>query len=82
MRIGVFWWETVDTEGERVYRPSELRRGKTEFWKLIATERSVGGLDVPTTHLPKAVELFDIAGAPDSESEGYTHPRPLSGTRG
>jgi len=73
-KIGIFWWENVDTENQRVYYPSERKHTNTEFWELIAEEEPVGVLGVPTTYPPKPVEPFFVAGAPDGKEDGYTHP--------
>lgn len=76
-KIGIFWWENVDTEGQEVYYPSERKHRNSEFWELIAKDDSVGVLGVPTTYPPKPVDAFLVAGAPDGEDNGYTHPPSL-----
>ena len=76
-KIGIFWWENVDTEAERVYYPENRKHENTEFWELIANDEPVGVLGVPTTYPPKLVDEFLVAGAPDSEDDGYTHPPEL-----
>jgi len=79
-KIGIYWWENVDTNGQRVYYPSERKHVNVEFWELIAESEPVGVIGVPTTYPPKAVDGFLVAGAPDGEDDGYTHPPNLEAT--
>jgi len=76
-KLGIYWWENVDTDGRRVYYPSERKHLNTEFWELLAPDDPVGVLGVPTTYPPKPVDSFLVAGAPDGEDDGYTYPRGL-----
>jgi predicted AlkP superfamily phosphohydrolase/phosphomutase len=76
-KIGIYWWENVDTGRRRVYYPTDRKHANTEFWELIAESDPVGVLGVPTTYPPKPVDGFLVAGAPDGENSGYTHPADL-----
>jgi predicted AlkP superfamily phosphohydrolase/phosphomutase len=78
-KIGIFWWENVDVENRRVYYPAERKHGNTEYWELLAAEESVGVVNVPTTYPPKDLDGDGvlIAGAPDGQDDGYTHPPEL-----
>jgi predicted AlkP superfamily phosphohydrolase/phosphomutase len=73
-KIGIFWWENIDVENERVHYPSERKHGNDEFWELIAEDESVGVLGVPTTYPPKSIDSFLVAGAPDGEDSGFASP--------
>lgn len=73
-KIGIFWWENIDTERRRVYYPSNRKHANTEYWEIIAADESVGVLGVPTTYPPKDVGAFLVAGAPDGENEGFAYP--------
>ena len=73
-KIGIFWWENIDVENERVYYPSERKHSNDEFWELIAKDEPVGVLGVPTTYPPKSVDPFLVAGAPDGEDSGFASP--------
>jgi len=76
-KIGIFWWENVDTEAQRVYYPSARKHENVEFWELLAKDLDVGVINVPTTHPPKETGEFVISGAPDGENSGFTHPEDL-----
>jgi len=76
-KIGIYWWENVDTDAGQVYYPSERKHHNVEFWERIAAEEPVGVLGVPTTYPPKSVDGFLVAGAPDGEDDGYAHPPDL-----
>lgn len=73
-KLGIFWWENVDIEGQRVYYPSERKNIHTEFWELLGEQERVGVLGVPTTYPPKNINGFFVSGAPDAENTGYTYP--------
>lgn len=76
-KIGIFWWENIDTGKERIYYPSHRKRAHNEYWDHIATEETVGVLGVPLTHPPRPINGFQISGAPDGEDEGFTYPPAL-----
>jgi len=76
-KIGIYWWENIDTEEERVYYPTERKHVNTEFWEIIGESDSTGVIGVPTTYPPKSINGFLIAGAPDGEDTGYTSPSDL-----
>jgi len=73
-RFGIFWWENIDTKAERVYYPDNRKHQRTEFWEIIAQDEPVGVLGVPTTHPPKQIDEFLVAGPPDGKNTGFAHP--------
>jgi len=73
-KIGIFWWENIDIENERVHYPADRKHVNDEFWELIAEDEPVGVLGVPTTYPPKSVDSFLVAGAPDGENSGFASP--------
>jgi len=76
-KIGIFWWENVDTEAQRVFYPTARKHANRELWELLAAEHNVGVVNVPTTYPPKACGEFLIAGPPDGENTDFTHPAAL-----
>jgi predicted AlkP superfamily phosphohydrolase/phosphomutase len=76
-KLGIFWWQNVDTERERTYLPRERYHAHDELWELLAEETTVGVLGVPTTYPPKPAGEFLVSGPPDAEESGYTHPPAL-----
>ncbi|TKX85367.1 nucleotide pyrophosphatase [Halorubrum sp. SS5] len=73
-KLGIYWWENIDTEERRVYYPSERKNANTEFWELIDEKHQAGIIGTPTTYPPKLAEGFVVAGAPDGENSEYTFP--------
>lgn len=73
-KIGIYWWENIDTDEERVYYPSERKNTNIEFWELIAEKQQAGIIGTPTTYPPKSVDGFVVAGAPDGENSEYAYP--------
>lgn len=76
-KLGIFWWWNVDTERQRIYRPSARYNATTEFWELLAEDRRVGVIGVPTTYPPKSFGSFVVSGGPDAQDTGFTHPPSL-----
>jgi len=76
-KIGIFWWENIDTENRHVFYPSDRKHVNTEFWELIAKEHLVGVLGVPTTYPPKEVDGFLVAGPPDGKNTDFAFPPEL-----
>jgi len=76
-KIGIYWWENVDVDEERVYYPTERKHVNTEFWEIIGTSDGAGVIGVPTTYPPKSIDGFQVAGAPDGADDGYTSPPDL-----
>lgn len=76
-KIGIFWWENIDTDEGRIFYPSERKNRETEYWEILAEEEKVGVMGVPTTYPPKNTGDFVVSGAPDGRNEGFTHPENL-----
>lgn len=73
-KIGIFWWENIDTDRCRVYYPNDRKHQQTEFWEILSNSSRVGVLGVPTTYPPKESGEFVVAGAPDGENTGFAYP--------
>lgn len=76
-KLGIYWWENVDMDKKKVYYPSERRSQHPEFWEIIGNHSSAGMINVPTTYPPRETKPFGVAGAPDADEQGYTHPPEL-----
>ncbi|QHS17323.1 nucleotide pyrophosphatase [haloarchaeon 3A1-DGR] len=79
-KIGIFWWENIDTERRRVHYPVDRKHKQTEFWEILASSSRVGVLGVPTTYPPKETGEFVVAGAPDGEDTGFAYPEEIEHT--
>jgi predicted AlkP superfamily phosphohydrolase/phosphomutase len=78
-KFGIYWWENIDVDAEKVYFPAGRTTIPTEFWEYIGDSDPVGVLGIPTTYPPSPVDGFVVAGAPDAEDTGYTYPPELEG---
>lgn len=76
-KIGVFWWQNIDIEGQRSHLPAERYHDNDEYWELLAADHRVGVINVPTTYPPKSVGEFLIAGPPDGANTNYAYPPEL-----
>jgi len=77
-KLGVFWWETIDTENRTLTTPTGRSFRSTDFWDYLNDDgRTVGIMNLPMTYPPFEVDGFMVAGGPGSEQEDYTHPPEL-----
>lgn len=76
-KLGIFWWENIDIENERVYYPSDRKHNHNTFWQLLSEEMSVGVVGVPTTYPPSPINGFHVSGAPDGKNFDYSYPQPV-----
>jgi len=76
-KLGIYWWENVDTKNRRVYYPHNRKSENKEYWELIAEDAPVGVLGVPTTYPPREIGGFYVSGAPDGKNTDYTYPESL-----
>lgn len=76
-QFGIFWWENVDTDEERIFYPSHRKNRETEYWEVLAEEDRTGVMGVPTTYPPKQAGEFVLSGAPDGSNDGFAYPEAL-----
>lgn len=76
-KLGIFWWYNIDTDGQETYLPVDRYQSHTEFWEIIAEDDPVGVIGVPNTYPPNPLNGFVVAGAPDGQNSGFTHPPEL-----
>ncbi|SDG29695.1 alkaline phosphatase family protein [Halorientalis regularis] len=73
-KLGIFWWENIDTDEQRVSYPSHRKHIHEAYWDHIGRKESAGVLGVPTTHPASPVNGFLVSGAPDGENRNYAYP--------
>ncbi|MGH2756830.1 MAG: alkaline phosphatase family protein [Actinomycetota bacterium] len=79
-KLGVFWWENIDFNAQRVVLPTAASFRSEELWDYLAREqRRVAIVNMPTTYPPKKVNGVMISGGPDALDSGYTFPPELEG---
>ena len=77
-KLGVFWWENIDTDRQTLTTPDSRSFKSANYWDYLNREGlSAGVMNLPMTYPPFEVEDFIIAGGPDSEQTEYTHPPEL-----
>lgn len=77
-RLGVFWWEYIDTEDGTLTTPTSRSFQSADFWDYLNEDgKSVGVMNLPLTHPPSELDGFMVAGGPGSEQSEYTYPPEL-----
>jgi predicted AlkP superfamily phosphohydrolase/phosphomutase len=77
-KLGIFWWENIDTKGKRVYYPGERKNEQREIWDYLGDAGyRVCVIGTPLTYPPKKVNGIMISGALDSTENGFTYPGEL-----
>jgi len=75
-KLGVFWWEAVDEDEQRIENRSAASDfDGTHYWHFIDGETAV--INLPTSYPPSAVDGIHVAGGPGAEQTGYTYPESL-----
>lgn len=73
--FGIFWWQNIDFEEERIHYPRERKFGTPEIWDYLNEDgKSAGVVNLPLQYPPREIDQFMIAGGPDAENEEYTNP--------
>jgi len=75
-KLGVFWWEWVDRENERIVNTSASDQfDGTDYWEWLDDEVAV--VNLPTSYPPIPLDGINVTGGPGAEQTGYTHPPDL-----
>lgn len=77
-KLGVYWWEKIDTEARTLSTPTSRSFRSADFWDYLNDDgKTVGVMNLPMTYPPFEIDGFMVAGGPGSEQEEYTHPPEL-----
>ena len=77
-KLGVYWWEKIDTENRTLSTPNSRSFKSENYWDYLADEgRSAGIVNLPMTYPPFEINGYMVAGGPGSEQEEYAYPREL-----
>jgi predicted AlkP superfamily phosphohydrolase/phosphomutase len=82
---GVYWWERIDFEEQRIEVTSGEDYQTAELWDYLnAAGFTTGVVNMPSTYPPRPLDGVLVAGGPDavggeyrSLEEGYTYPAEL-----
>lgn len=78
-KLGVYWWERIDTESRNLSTPNSRSFESANYWNYLNEEGQTAGIvNLPMTYPPLEVDGFLVAGGPGSEQEDYTYPPELS----
>lgn len=74
-KLGVFWWEKIDTEERTLTTPTSRSFKSSNYWDYLNDAgKTVGIMNLPMSYPPFEVDGWMVAGGPGSEQEDYTHP--------
>ncbi len=77
-KLGVFWWENIDIEKQKITVPSSSDFAGQEIWDILGQAGyKVGVLNMPTCYPPREVNGFMVAGGPDALESGFAWPKDL-----
>lgn len=77
-KLGVFWWERINTESQTLETPNSRSFKSSNFWDYFnAAGYSTGIMNIPMTYPPYDVDGFMISGGPGGENTDYTYPPEL-----
>ncbi|WP_254546358.1 alkaline phosphatase family protein [Halomarina pelagica] len=77
-KLGVFWWEKIDTRSRTLTTPTSRSFDGANYWDYLNEDgHTTGIVNVPMTYPPFEVDGFLVAGGPGSEQSGYAHPPEL-----
>ena len=72
-KLGVFWWEHIDTESRGIQNTSSATDfDGTFFWDYLQKPRAI--LNIPTSYPPTETNGVHVAGGPGAEQTNYTSP--------
>lgn len=75
-KLGVFWWEAVDEDEQRIENRSAAGDfDGTHYWHLL--DGDVAVINLPTSYPPSKIDGIHVAGGPGAEQTGYTYPESL-----
>jgi predicted AlkP superfamily phosphohydrolase/phosphomutase len=77
-KLGVFWWERIDTDSRSMHLPDSTDFNSPEIWDYLNdTGESAGLINLPMSYPPREIDEFMIAGGPRSRETNYTEPPEL-----
>jgi predicted AlkP superfamily phosphohydrolase/phosphomutase len=77
-KLGVYWWERIDTTDRSIDLPDSTNFTSPEIWDYLRDNGMTSGVtNLPMTYPPRSIEEFMIAGGPRSREKNYTKPDDL-----
>jgi predicted AlkP superfamily phosphohydrolase/phosphomutase len=77
-KLGVYWWELIDTDERSMTLPDSRDFASPEIWDYLndAGQRA-GVINLPMSYPPRPIDGVMIAGGPRSRERRYTKPDEL-----
>ncbi|MDZ7850707.1 MAG: alkaline phosphatase family protein [Halodesulfurarchaeum sp.] len=77
-KLGVFWWEKIDTENRTLSTPDSRSFKSANYWDYLNEDGLDAGIvNLPMTYPPFEMDEFMISGGPGSDQKEYTFPPEL-----
>jgi predicted AlkP superfamily phosphohydrolase/phosphomutase len=77
-KLGVYWWERIDTDTRDMYLPDSTDFTDPEIWDYLNdTGQTAGVVNLPMSYPPRDIDELMIAGGPRSRETEYTKPDEL-----
>jgi len=77
-KIGIYYWENIIWEQNKVYYPTERKTQHKEIWDYLNGHgKKCVIIGVPLTFPPKKITYTFISGPPDAMDKGFVYPKDL-----
>jgi len=77
-KLGVYWWERIDTGARTMHLPDSTDFESPEIWDYLNDAGlGAGVINLPMSYPPREIDEFMIAGGPRSREKNYTKPDDL-----
>lgn len=77
-KLGVYWWERIDTENQTMHLPNSTDFESPELWDYLNDSgQTAGVVNLPMSYPPREIDDLLIAGGPRSREKNYTKPDDL-----
>lgn len=77
-KLGVYWWERIDTDGREMTIPNRTDFTSPELWDYLNdADQRTGVVNLPMSYPPRNIDGVMVAGGPRSREKDYTKPDDL-----
>lgn len=77
-KLGVYWWEYIDTKKQEMHLPDSTDFESPELWDYLNdVGQRTGVINLPMSYPPRDIDGPMIAGGPRSREKNYTKPESL-----
>jgi predicted AlkP superfamily phosphohydrolase/phosphomutase len=77
-KLGVYWWERIDTDERTMSLPDSTSFSSPEIWDYVNhAGGDAGVINLPMSYPPRQIDGVMVAGGPRSRERAYTKPEGL-----